>query len=378
MNIGIFVPFMNNFGRKGFYNSQEIGLAKELSKSNNNIIIFKLVRGKTISEENINSNCKILYIPAKAIGINGIITDFDIIKKYKVERLVVFSDTQIIIKRLYSYCKKNSIQFIPYVGVIESSSNNKLKQKLMKCFITQNIKVYKKCDKIIAKTPKVLGELQNLGIKNLVLAPVGLDFDLLNNEFNSNEKEIEEIKAKLSYKKEDKIILFIGRLDKQKNPLLAIDILKKLLSYDKNYKMIMIGKGILKKNILEKINENNLNNEIKCLEQIPNNLMWKYYAISECFINLNKDEIFGMAILEAMYYRCPVVAIEAPGPNFIIDNNINGILMGKLEYTAFAKKIINLRETKESIRNVSKAYIEEKFSWKICSIIIQEGIDGIK
>ena len=48
--------------------------------------------------------------------------------------------------------------------------------------------------------------------------------------------------------------------------------------------------------------------------------------MAECFVNLNQQEIFGMAILEAMYYGCKVVAWEAPGPSYIIENGVDGVL----------------------------------------------------
>lgn len=57
---------------------------------------------------------------------------------------------------------------------------------------------------------------------------------------------------------------------------------------------------------------------------MPNDQMWEIYRISDCFVNLCRTEIFGMAILEAMYYKCPVIALEASGPSYIIENNKSG------------------------------------------------------
>lgn len=55
--------------------------------------------------------------------------------------------------------------------------------------------------------------------------------------------------------------------------------------------------------------------------------MWKYYMASDYFVNLNSGEIFGMSILEAMFYRLTVIALSAPGPSYIINNGINGYLV---------------------------------------------------
>lgn len=46
-----------------------------------------------------------------------------------------------------------------------------------------------------------------------------------------------------------------------------------------------------------------------------------------------------MSILEAMYQECMVVAINAPSPNFIIDNNKNRIIMKDNDINTWIKII---------------------------------------
>ena len=43
MRIGLLITSIGNFGQKGFYNAQEIGLAKELDKLFNEVIVYKAV-----------------------------------------------------------------------------------------------------------------------------------------------------------------------------------------------------------------------------------------------------------------------------------------------------------------------------------------------
>lgn len=365
MNVGIFVPNVGNFGKKGYYNSQEVGLAKELSKNNCNVTIFKLVTNiDNIRTDTINDKCKIKYIPAKKIGVNGIISNFNSIKNEKIDKLVCFSDIQIIVKKLYRYCTKNNIEFIPYIGVIESSSRNVIAKNLMRIFKSQNIKIYKKCKKVMAKTPTVIKTLKNYGIHESLLSPVGLDFELMNQDFEKESSIL--LKKELGYSEEDKIILFIGRLEAQKNPLLAIEIMKNILSKDKSFKMIIIGSGTLKSKILSEI-DNGLREKVNFIEKVSNSDIWKYYRISNCFINLNKEEIFGMAILESMYYKCPVIAIEAPGPNYIISNNDVGILVDSLYKEKITKIILNENEKLENVKTKSNQYVKDYFSWSTCA-----------
>lgn len=65
---------------------------------------------------------------------------------------------------------------------------------------------------------------------------------------------------------------------------------------------------------------------VQLVGRIPNSDIWELYRLANTFVNLNQQEIFGMAILEAMYYGCKVVAWKAPGPNLIIENGKSGWL----------------------------------------------------
>lgn len=54
---------------------------------------------------------------------------------------------------------------------------------------------------------------------------------------------------------------------------------------------------------------------VKIIDRVPYEEMWKIYVMSDYFVNLNRGEIFGMAIMEAVYYETSVAAIAAPGPS---------------------------------------------------------------
>ena len=89
--------------------------------------------------------------------------------------------------------------------------------------------------------------------------------------------------------------------------------------------------------------------------------MWKYYAMADCFINLWDEEIFGMAILEAIYYRTPAFLISAPGPRVIAKNMKNSFICTTIE--EIAKKISQYKLDKESLEEDRQRLVKE-FSWK--------------
>lgn len=94
--------------------------------------------------------------------------------------------------------------------------------------------------------------------------------------------------------------------------------------------------------------------------------------MADSFVNLNRQEIFGMAILEAMYYGCKVVAWDAPGPNLIIENGKSGWLVRDDE-EVIEKIMDNADISKEAHMRVI-----DEFTWESSAKNILEAVNGGK
>lgn len=337
MIIGILITSISNFGQKGFYNAQEIGLAKAMAKLCSKAEVYKLIPiDQDKKTEKICENAEIHFIPAKNSGINGVMNVEEMDKS--LDALIHFSDTQFSVPKVYAWCRKNGVQYVPYIGVVESHSTSKLKQVITNLLFQRNLVVYRKCVCCV-KTPTVQSLLRGMGVKNTIVAPVGLDLDLLHADYET--ATISGLKRKYCYHESDKVLLFIGRMIDEKQPVRMIDVLAEIRKKDAAYKLLMVGTGELKAAVEARIKELDLQDTVQLVERIPNNEIWELYRLADAFINLNQQEIFGMAILEAMYYGCKVVAWNAPGPNLIIENgksgwlaDSNGGVIGKIMDTA--------------------------------------------
>lgn len=323
MKIGILVSMINNFGEKGFYNSQEIGMAKALVSNGHRVIVYKLLKkGSVLPLNEARNNLDIKYFTVASLGINGLVQTKILDKT--LDRLVFFSDTQLSVPAVYRWCKKNEVQFVPYIGVIESHSNNKIIKKTIDFLFKRNLAVFKKC-RCLVKNSDVARRLNTLGINNTVVAPVGLDIDLLRNDYRLFKKD--ELKRKYGFEDANKVLLFIGRLEQEKRPVDLIEYFNKLRAFNDEYRLLIVGKGNLYADMMRKIDEYSLSRYVKYIEKIPNENIWELYRLCDYFVNLNKQEIFGMVLLEAMYYETTVIAWHAPGPDYIIEHNKSGFLV---------------------------------------------------
>lgn len=358
MRIGLLITSIGNFGQKGFYNAQEIGLAKELDKLFDEVTVYKAVPLSATRSKILIDGCEhssLYQIPVKSCGING---EWDCsIMDATLDALVYFSDTQLMVPKVYKWCCKNNVKMYPYIGVIESHSTNALKKLIINALFKRNIAVYKKCTCFV-KTPTVEVKIKSLGIKNTVLTPVGLDISLLYSDYKKISQE--EIKEKYGYKNDDKVLLFIGRFTEEKQPVRMIEILAEIRNKNKSYKLLMVGTGELKATVEAKIRELDLFDCVQMIERIPNSEIWELYRMADTFVNLNQQEIFGMAILEAMYYGCKVVAWKAPGPNLIIEPGKSGWLAKNNE------EVIECVMNTKDVSDKANTRISDRFTWK-CS-----------
>ncbi len=325
MKIGILCTSIGNFGKKGYYNAQEIGLAKALSRQAEQVAVYKLVpKSFAESHEKIEgySNIDVFGIPSLHLGIHGIID----VKRLEtsLDCLIYLSDTQLCVPVVFRWAKKNRILFLPYIGVLESHAENKIKAFLMNIAGKRNVHLYQRC-MCMAKTDYIEQQMRKKGIKNILSVPVGLDTDLLKKDYK--EYAVSGIKEELGFQPEERIILFVGRLTEEKQPMRMLDIFYNIVKKKDDYHLVMIGSGEQKENVCKTAKQKGIYERITLIDKLPNCEMWKMYRIADCFINLNQQEIFGMAILEAMYYETKVIAWKAPGPEMILVNGETGYLV---------------------------------------------------
>ena len=352
----------------GFYNAQFLGVSKELAKMCEEVLVYEHVyyyqKEETVK---IGENITLRRIPVRGIGVNAI----PAFKKYDttLDVMLVFSDIQLAIPSVYRWTKKHNILFIPYIGVIESHSTSKVKKILMNVQIGRIVNVYKRCACLV-KTPALQKQLAQKGICNTDIMAVGLDKELLRKDYSYDERK--RLRQMMGLNQKDILLLFIGRLTHEKEPLLMINVLERLVKVNKGYKLVMIGKGELREQVRKQIRYSGLENAVQMIDSVPNSEMWKYYLAADCYINLNKQEIFGMAILEAMYYGCKVVAWQAPGPEFIIDNGKNGYVVD--DEDDLMDKII----TGVNMQENAHEKIISTFTWEVTARKVLETIERMQ
>lgn len=320
MVFGIVELYQGSSGKMGYYNSQEIGLAKAMEKLGYETVIF--YPDSTIyeaKEEKVDLSIRIVLCPAKNIGVHSKY-DWNILIKYNVDFIQIGSDNQLFTPDLIRFCDKKNIPVCCSIGTIQSNTATGIKRQMMKCIYARQIRAYKN-HKCFAKTASIKIQLEAKGVEKVEIAPVGLDITVI----PQMEKTREQLRRENGISENTTVLLFIGRMEEDKSPFETISLMKKFKG--KDVLAIVIGTGSLEHKFNQKILEEGLEKQIKRINKISNTEIHKYYKMADYYLNYTSVEIFGMSILEAMYQGCTVIANHAPGPDFIIQDGISGYLV---------------------------------------------------
>lgn len=173
---------------------------------------------------------------------------------------------------------------------------------------------------IISPSNKTLNYIKSIGVEKYVnVVPTGFDFS----RFSKNEENLKKtigLKESLGIKSTTKILLCLGRLAKEKSFDLLI---KGFKNYKLNYNnddviMLFVGDGPAREELETLAKELNIYSFVKFIGKVDNEDVFKYYLISDFFLNASISETQGLTFMEAMASSVPVLCR--------FDNNLVGII----------------------------------------------------
>ena len=178
--------------------------------------------------------------------------------------------------------------------------------------------------------------------KNVHIIPTGIEIEKFYKE-NINQKKLNKLREELGIKKEDKIIVYVGRLAEEKNVDFLIDNQEYITKKAKNAKLLIVGSGPDLERFQEKSEKQKEN--IIFTGPVPYNQIEYYYNLGDIFVTASTTETQGLTVIEAMSAGIPVVAIKDESFKNTIIHELNGYLFEEKE--DYRKYIIDLIENEE-------------------------------
>ncbi|MBW9152828.1 glycosyltransferase family 4 protein [Clostridium estertheticum] len=192
--------------------------------------------------------------------------------------------------------------------------------------ISYSIMKQKKISAIIVPSQfnkEMIEKITNID-KNIFVLPNPIDINIFSNIPTA---ELNFYKGFINKKN----IIWIGRLERNKNPINFIKMGNILLQSNKDLNFIIIGNICGDLNYFQLIKSNipiDYISNYTFFYDIPNERMPEIYSLAAntggCLVSTSENESLPMIFLEAMACKCPVVSPNVGGIGELIRNNLTG------------------------------------------------------
>lgn len=360
--------------------------SKELAKRDNEVVVFTPLYDKNLPKTEIMDGFKIKRIkPFFKYGNAAFIPklwkeldNFDIIHLH----YPFFGVAEIVwIKNVFT--KKQMPLVITYhmdvvgTGILKSLFNFHTKfimPHILKC---ADIITFSSLDYYNNSNAKKI----NLKQDKIIELPFGVDANL----YNPMEKD-KNIMYKYGLENDDKIILMTGGIDKA-HYFKGLDYLFKAFKilvnqhsdqWTKNQlKIIIIGEGNLKKYYINLASQLGIKDKIIFAGRASDEEKIKLLNISYMSVlpSIDKSEVFGIVLIEAMACAKPVIASNLPGIRTVVEDGVNGLLCKPKDESDLAGKIKYLLDNPLIARQMGGeglSKVKNTYNWNIIGVKLEK------
>ncbi len=348
------------------YNVQEIGLAKALITKGIGcgVVLYHGKEADVIEEYYFSENGKTYSFPIywmRGISVfkNGFMPSvYKLIPEYDVVQVHEYD--QIFSWMLYTRPQKPTLIYHgPYYHPYAKGYN--LKCKVFDLLFLK----WRKHAQVSALTKSELAAdfLREKGFQDVEAVGVGVDrerFEIASGEYVRCLLERDDSKVRL---------LYVGKIEERRNVYFLIELLEKVRMKYQNVELVIVGSG--EKEYTERF-LNRIENliEQKIVIYIPEASQKELsliYKNTDMFVFTSNYEIFGMVLLEAMYFGLPVISSANGGASVLIRDGENGYMMPDFQIKEWQEKIEYLlgnAEVRLKMGECAHKRIEEHFLWE--------------
>jgi len=185
--------------------------------------------------------------------------------------------------------------------------------------------------------------------------------------YNGYEKQLQSSKVK-KQSLNSPYVLYVGTLQPRKNVSTLIRAFNRFQKNNSGFKLVIVGrKGWLYREIFELVKQLKIENSVVFTDYIPDSDLIELYRHAFCFVLPSLYEGFGIPILEAMSYDCPVISSKVSSLPEIGGNAC--LYFNPKNEKELLKKLGDIKESKTLRSNLIKKGREQikKFSWQKCA-----------
>jgi 1,2-diacylglycerol 3-alpha-glucosyltransferase len=193
-----------------------------------------------------------------------------------------------------------------------------------------------RADAVIAPSALIRDELLARGVRTpIAVVPTGVDLA----RFSPGEATT--ARAALGLDPHDPVLLYVGRLDREKSVervLLAFDLVASTLP---RACLLVVGQGTQAEALRALASRLRMTDRVRFAGLQPHDALAPYYRAADVFMFASETETQGLVLAEAAACALPAVAVNAPGCAEVVSDGETGVLT-KATPAALAEAAIDL------------------------------------
>jgi len=182
-----------------------------------------------------------------------------------------------------------------------------------------------------------------------------------------------------SIEKDDKIVLFLGRITMQKGPEYFLAAAKKVIQVMDNVKFVMAGSGDMIRRMIELAAAMGIGHRVTFTGFLRGDDVDRIYEMADLYVMPSVSEPFGLAPLEALSHDVPVLISKQSGVSEVLTHALK---VDFWDINEMANKIIAVLRHPPLQKTLREhgAFEVRKFAWsdaaRSCVDVYHEAVEG--
>jgi len=187
------------------------------------------------------------------------------------------------------------------------------------------------CDYVVAPSESVAAVLLERGVEPpIAVVPTGVDVPCF------SEGDGRRLRRELGIPQESFVVGHLGRLAPEKNLEFLAQAVSRFLRQHKGSRFLLVGSGPSQDAVRSIFAKNKVSDRVHWAGTRTGRDLVDCYHAMDVFAFASYSETQGMVLTEAMAAGCPVVALDAPGVREVVEDRLNGRLLGAQRVREFA------------------------------------------
>lgn len=203
------------------------------------------------------------------------------------------------------------------------------------------------------------------------IIPTGLEVERFYLE-NANTDLIKQIRKEYNINKNDFILLYLGRVAKEKSVDYILKEMPPLMEKYKNFRFMVVGGGPEEDYLKELAEKLNISDRVIFTGKVPYDDVPSYYHVGSAFITASVTETQGLTTIEAMAASCPTLCINDPAFSKVIENELDGFLFNdQKEMINYIEELINNKKLRDNISKQGRITADKYNSRNYATSVLQ-------